>query len=87
MKFSKIDTKSLKIHGQDLSQFINFKQVQQYYIKNLVLGQGSFAKTFMATYIADQSQILACKMIEKKNIINKLKNTPNQEQKALQIID
>ena len=49
----------------------------RYHIKNKGLGEGSFAQTFLAI---DQSngEELACKMISKKNLIDKINASKNK---------
>lgn len=49
----------------------------KYLLKNKMLGQGSFAETFLAI---DNStgQELACKMISKKNLIDKINASKNK---------
>lgn len=61
-----IDTQTLLKLGKNLSCLPNYKEIGEYYIKNKVLGQGSFAKTLLATKKTDQSQIFACKTINKQ---------------------
>lgn len=43
------------------------KTVDQYIIKNKLLGSGNYAKTYLA--LNTNNDILACKMIEKKNLM------------------
>ena len=49
----------------------------RYHIKNKPLGEGSFAQTYLAV---DQStgEELACKMISKKNLIDKINASKNK---------
>lgn len=42
-----------------------------------MLGEGSFAKTYLATDTKN-SKIVACKMIEKKNLIDKINLSKNK---------
>lgn len=66
----------------------NFKLVDaKYYIKNFKLGKGNFAETYLATLKDDEKQLFACKMIEKRSIIEKLKNSSNPEQRKEYIIN
>lgn len=60
---------------------------QKYYLKNKRLGKGNFAETFLATLKDDETKIYACKMIAKNSIIEKLKNSKNQEQRKEYIIN
>lgn len=53
------------------------KTVDRYVIKNHLLGEGSYAKTYLALNSAQD--ILACKMIGKKNLIEKINNSKNKE--------
>jgi hypothetical protein len=66
----------------------DFKLVdQKYIIKNYPLGRGNFATTYLAVMKADQTQLLACKMIQKSDILEKLKNSKNAEQRKEYIIN
>jgi len=56
---------------------------QKYYVKNKILGTGNFAVTHLGTMKDDESILLACKMISKQNIIDKLKNVKNQEERIV----
>lgn len=49
----------------------------RYHIKNKCLGEGSFAQTYLSI---DQSsgEELACKMISKKNLIDKINASKNK---------
>jgi len=60
----------------DVSKLADFKLVdQKYIIKNLRLGTGNFATTYLAVLKADQTHLLACKMIQKSDILEKLKHS------------
>jgi hypothetical protein len=85
MKNNAIDLTA--IESEDLSKTPNFKLVdQKYFIKNVRLGRGNFAETYLATLKSDEKVIYACKMIQKQNIIEKLKNSKNPEQRKDYII-
>ena len=72
----------------DISKIPDFKLVdQKYFIKNYSLGKGNFANTYLATLKEDQTQMLACKMIQKQDIIEKLKNSSNPEARKEYIIN
>jgi len=61
-----------------VSDIPNYKLVdQKYYIKNKLLGSGSFAETYLATLKENENILLACKMISKQSIIDKLVKTEN----------
>lgn len=48
----------------DLTQVPNFKLVDsKYFIKNVRLGRGNFAVTYLSTLKSDERTIYACKMI------------------------
>lgn len=65
---------------QDLSKIPNFKLVDsKYFIKNVRLGRGNFAVTYLSTLKSDEKVIYACKMIQKENIIEKLRSSKNPE--------
>ena len=51
------------------------------------MGKGNFANTYLATLKEDQTQMLACKMIQKQDIIEKLKNSSNPEARKEYIIN
>jgi len=47
-----------------IEEIPNYKLVdQKYFIKNKLLGKGSFALTYLATLKEDEKIVLACKMI------------------------
>ena len=48
----------------------------RYSVKDKKLGEGSFAKTYMAID-TKSNQVIACKMIEKKNLIEKINLSKN----------
>lgn len=48
-----------------------------YSIKDKMLGEGSFAKTYLAIDNKN-GKVLACKMIEKKNLIDKINLSKNK---------
>ncbi|KRX08664.1 Protein kinase-like domain [Pseudocohnilembus persalinus] len=81
-----LDTLSMKSNNLDLSRIPNYKKVHQYLIKNQLLGKGSFASTFMSTLERDQSQIFACKIVNKQSIMDKLVGQQNTQEKLLEII-
>lgn len=65
----------------------NYKLIDsKYFIKNKKLGKGNFAETYLATLKEDENKILACKMIQKSTIIEKLKNSSNPEARKEYII-
>lgn len=49
----------------------------RYSIKDKKLGEGSFAKTYLASD-TKTSKVVACKMIEKKNLIDKINLSKNK---------
>jgi serine/threonine protein kinase len=49
----------------------------RYSIKDRKLGEGSFAKTYLAID-TKSSKVIACKMIEKKNLIDKINLSKNK---------
>ena len=49
----------------------------RYSVKDKMLGMGSFAKTYLAID-TKSSKVIACKMIEKKNLIEKINQTKNK---------
>lgn len=49
----------------------------RYSIKDKKLGEGSFAKTYLALD-TKSNKIIACKMIEKKNLIEKINSSKNK---------
>ena len=49
----------------------------RYSIKDKKLGEGSFAKTYLA-HDTKSNKIIACKMIEKKNLIEKINSSKNK---------
>lgn len=49
----------------------------RYSIKDRMLGEGSFAKTYLAID-TKSSKVIACKMIEKKNLIEKINLSKNK---------
>ena len=48
-----------------------------YQVKNKLLGKGSFAETFLAIDIMTGEE-LACKMISKRNLIDKINSSKNK---------
>ncbi|KAL4486161.1 hypothetical protein ABPG72_012214 [Tetrahymena utriculariae] len=73
---------------KDWKNVQNFKLIdKKYYMKNHVLGKGNFAETYLATRVEDENQILACKMIAKQQIMEKLKKAPDPEGRKKYIID
>lgn len=49
----------------------------RYSIKDRKLGEGSFAKTYLAMDMKS-GKVVACKMIEKKNLIDKINLSKNK---------
>ena len=49
----------------------------RYSVKDKMLGMGSFAKTYLAID-TKSNRVIACKMIEKKNLIEKINQTKNK---------
>lgn len=49
----------------------------RYSVKDKMLGMGSFAKTYLAVD-TKANKVIACKMIEKKNLIEKINQTKNK---------
>jgi len=49
----------------------------RYSIKDKKLGEGSFAKTYLAID-TKSNKVIACKMIEKKNLIEKINLSKNK---------
>ena len=49
----------------------------RYSVKDKMLGMGSFAKTYLAID-TKSNKVIACKMIEKKNLIEKINQTKNK---------
>ncbi|EAS05912.1 plant dual-specificity MAP kinase kinase family domain protein (macronuclear) [Tetrahymena thermophila SB210] len=73
---------------KDWKSVQNFKLIdKKYYMKNHVLGKGNFAETYLATRVEDENQILACKMIAKQQIMEKLRRAPDPEGRKKYIID
>ncbi|EGR30075.1 protein kinase domain protein [Ichthyophthirius multifiliis] len=72
----------------DVSKISNYKLVdQKYYIKNHVLGRGNFAETYLATLKENENQILACKLISKDSLMEKLRKSKEPESRKKYIID
>lgn len=49
----------------------------RYSVKDKMLGMGSFATTYLAID-TKQNRVIACKMITKKNLIEKINQTKNK---------
>ena len=49
----------------------------RYSVKDKKLGEGSFAKTYLAID-TKTNHVLACKMVEKKNLIEKINHSKNK---------
>ena len=83
-----MEDKVLDIKNLDLTKIPNYKKIdRKYYLKEIKLGKGNFAETYLATLTEDETQKFACKLIAKKSIIDKLKNSHNQEKKKEYIIN
>ena len=52
------------------------KTVDRYTIKNHMLGKGNYAETYLA--LDSSGTVLACKMIQKKNLIEKINRSKNK---------
>jgi hypothetical protein len=61
-----------------MEEYHTLKVVDGHYsIKDKMLGEGSFAKTYLAVD-SRNGKMLACKMIEKKNLIDKINLSKNK---------
>ena len=72
----------------NIEEMKDFKLVDNtYIIKNHRLGKGNFAETYLAVMKEDPTKLLACKMITKSSIKDRVKNSKNPEKRKEYIIN